>query len=342
VTLKTIAETVGVSRTTVSNAYNRPDQLAPELRDRILATARRLGYAGPDPAARRLRSGRRDTVGLLLTEGLSFAFTDPASVLLLQGIARATEDAGLAMLVVPERGDGVQDAVVDAFCLCSMPADHPNVAAAQERGVPLVVVDEPRLPGHAYVGVEDRRGARLAAQHLLELGHRRFAILAEPALQDGYSGPLTAEREAAASSVPYSERLGGYREALDAAGVDWDSVARIELPANLPEHGLAGGRLALAADERPTAVIAGTDQLALGVNEAAREAGLRVPEDLSVVGFDDIPGAAWSRPALTTVRQPLFEKGEIAGRLLTEGAADREVILPVELVVRGSTATASS
>jgi DNA-binding LacI/PurR family transcriptional regulator len=338
VTLKTIAEAVGVSRTTVSNAYNRPDQLAPELRDRILGTARALGYPGPDPAARRLRSGRRDTVGLLLTEGLSYAFTDPAAVMLLQGIAHATEEAGVAMLVVPERGGGVQDAVVDAFCLYSMEADHPNVTAAQERGIPLVVVDEPRLSGYAYVGIEDRLGARLAAEHLLELGHRRFAMLTERTQADGYVGPLTAEREAAASSMLYIERLGGYRDALAAVGIDWRSVPRFELPANLPERGLEGGRLALARNPRPTAVIAATDQLALGVLEAAREAGLRVPGDLSVVGFDDIPGAAWSRPGLTTIRQPLFEKGEIAGRLLTEGAADREVILPVELVVRGSTA----
>jgi DNA-binding LacI/PurR family transcriptional regulator len=337
VTLKTIAEAVGVSRTTVSNAYNRPDQLAPELRDRILGTARRLGYPGPDPAARRLRSGRRDAVGLLVTEGLSYTFTDPASVLLIQGIARATEDAGIALLVVPERG-GVEDAVVDAFCLYSLPAQHPNLAAVQERGVPLVVVDEPRVEGHAFVGIEDRRGARLAADHLLALGHRRFALLVDPTQLDGYAGPLTPEREASAVSMTFLERLGGYRDALEAAGIDWAAVPRFELPANVPERGLEGARLALATDPRPTALIAATDQLALGAIEAARVAGLRVPEDLSVVGFDDIPGAAWSRPALTTVRQPLFEKGEIAGRLLTEGASDREVILPVELVVRGSTA----
>jgi DNA-binding LacI/PurR family transcriptional regulator len=336
VTLNTIAEAVGVSRTTVSNAYNRPDQLAPELRERILATARRLGYAGPDPAARRLRSGRRDAVGLLLTEGLSYAFTDPAAVMLLQGIARATEDAGLALLVVPD-GGGVQDAVVDAFCLYSMEAGHPNVAAAEARGVPLVVVDEPRLEGHAFVGIEDRRGARLAAEHLLALGHRRFAMFCERTLLDGYAGPLTPEREAAATSMLYHERLGGYRDALVAGGIDWASVPRFELPANLPEHGLEGGRMALAADPLPTALIAGTDQLALGAIEAAREAGLRVPEDVSIVGFDDIPGATWSRPGLTTIRQPLFEKGEVAGRLLSAGAAPREVVLPVELVVRGST-----
>ena len=130
-TLMTIADAVGVSRTTVSNAYNRPDQLAPELRDRILGAARELGYAGPDPAARRLRSGRRDAVGLLVS---SRTFTDPASLMLLQGIARATEDAGVGLLLVPERG-GVRDAVVDALCLYSLPAEHPSVAAARECGV---------------------------------------------------------------------------------------------------------------------------------------------------------------------------------------------------------------
>jgi DNA-binding LacI/PurR family transcriptional regulator len=299
VTLKTIAETVGVSRTTVSNAYNRPDQLAPELRDRILSTARALGYAGPDPAARRLRSGRRDTVGLLFTDGLASAFADPAAVLLLQGIARATEGAGLAILVVPAGGSGVQDAVVDAFCLCSLAADHPHVTAARERGVPLVAVDRPRLPGHAYVGVEDRVGARLAAEHLLALGHRRFGVLTNGS----------------------AERLDGYREALEAAGAEWTAMPR----------------LAFGGHDGPTAVLAATDQLALEAVETARAAGVRVPEDLSVVGFDDIPGAAWS--GLTTVRQPLFEKGEIAGRMLTDGTAG-EVILPVELVVRGSTAQA--
>ena len=299
-TLKTIAETVGVSRTTVSNAYNRPDQLAPELRDRILDAARRMGYAGPDPAARRLRSGRRDAVGLVFTDGLASAFSDPAAVLLLQGIARATEGAGLAMLVVPAGGTGVQDAVVDAFCLCSMAADHPHVTAARERGLPLVAVDRPRLPGHAFVGIEDRLGARLAAEHLIGLGHRRFAVLTNGSV----------------------DRFEGYRDALDAVGADWEAMPH----------------LTLDGDGAPTAVIAATDRLALEAVDTARAAGLRVPEDLSVVGFDDIPGAAWS--GLTTVRQPLLEKGEAAGRLLAEGAGGREVILPVELVVRGSTAPA--
>jgi DNA-binding LacI/PurR family transcriptional regulator len=336
VTLQTIADALGVSRTTVSNAYNRPDQLAPALRERILATARELGYSGPDPAARRLRSGSRDVVGLLFTEELSYAFTDPAAVMLLQGIARATEAAGLSLLLVPEHGPGVrnavQDAVVDAFCIYSMPDGHPNVLAALERRLPVVVVDEPRIEHHAYIGIEDRRGARLVAEHLVGLGHRRFAVLCERHhLRTGNHG----------TELPYMinrERLEGYREALDAAGIDWPSVPMRELEANNPERGLEGGRSVLDADARPTAILAGTDQIALGVLEAARERGLAVPDDLSVVGFAGTPSAAWAQPALTTVRQPLLEKGELAGRLLIDDAPEREIILPVELVIRASTA----
>jgi DNA-binding LacI/PurR family transcriptional regulator len=262
--------------------------------------------------------------------------------MLLQGIARSTEAAGLALLLVPEHGRGirnaVQDAVVDAFCIYSMPESHPNVLAALERRVPMVVVDEPRLEGHAYVGIEDRRGARLAAEHLAGLGHRRFALLFERMRSDGYTGPLTPEREAASTHALNLERLAGYRDALEAAGIPWEEVIRHETPANRPERGLEGGRAVLAADPPPTAILAATDQLALGAMEAARERGLAIPGDLSVVGFDDVPGAAWAQPGLTTIHQPLLEKGELAGRLLIADAPDREVILPVELVVRGSTA----
>jgi DNA-binding LacI/PurR family transcriptional regulator len=343
VTLQTIADALGVSRTTVSNAYNRPDQLAPELRERVLQTARELGYSGPDPAARRLRSGRRDVVGLLLTERLSYAFTDPAAVSLLQGIARATEQAGLALLLIPEHGPGamnaVRDAVVDAFCIYSATADHPNVLAALERRLPMVVVDEPRLEGHPYIGIEDRAGTRRVAEHLVELGHRRVAVMSERTQGGDYAGPLTPQREATMMFHVNRQRLDGYREALEAAGIAWDALPKWEAPFNEIERGIEAGRALLAADPRPTAVLAATDLLAIGVLEAARELGLHVPADVSITGFDDIPGAAWTQPGLTTVRQPLIEKGEIAGRVLIgETTEARDIILPVELVVRGSTA----
>lgn len=337
VTLQTIADRLGVSRTTVSNAYNRPDQLAPELRDRIFAAAIDLGYSGPDPAARRLRSGRRDAVGLLFGEQLSYAFTDPAAVMLLQGISRATESVGVSMLLVPARGgqagSAVQDAVVSAFAVYCMPARHPSLVAALERRVPVVVIDEPRLDGHAYVGVEDRDGARLAAEHLVGLGHRRFAVVAERTLVGSPRGPLMA-------SGTVRTRLAGYEEALTAAGLDWRAVPVAEAPENRVERGAEATRDLLERHPETTAVLAVSDQLALGALAAARAIGRGVPDELSVVGFDDVPAASWSRPGLTTVRQPLLEKGEVAGRMLVDPDAPREVVLPIELVVRGSTAAA--
>ena len=348
VTLQTIAEHLGVSRTTVSNAYNRPDQLAPELRERVLATAAELGYTGPDPAARRLRSGGREAIGLLFTESLSYAFKHPGAVLFMQGFARATEEAGLAVLILPgfagrpgtphfgrERQAAVREAVVSGFCAYSLPEGDPDLAAAVERRLPLVVVDEPRTGEHTFVGIDDRAGARLAADHVAALGHRRIGVVSFRTTDDGYAGPLTPEREAACTYPVTAGRLAGWRDGLEAAGIPWPDVVKEERVLNAREEGAAGLRELLNREPAITAVLCATDQLALGVLAAARDAGR--PE-LSIVGFDDIP-AAEARD-LTTVRQPLLEKGLTAGRLLVDPPDDHgpeRIVLPVQLVPRGST-----
>ena len=340
VTLQTIADALGVSRTTVSNAYNRPDQLAPDLRERILARARELDYAGPDPAARRLRSGRREAFGLLFTDDLGYAFTDPAAVLLLQGVARVVEDAGTALLIVPtgERHaprELIRNAVVDGFCAYSFWDDHPALAAVLERRLNLVVVDEPYLPEHHFVGIDDRGGARDLARHVVGLGHRRVGILADRLAGDGFVGFADERRLAAATYRVTRERIAGYLEggvALDAATVAVQS-------GNSRDHGRAGAHALMDRAPDLTAVLATTDQLALGALDALRARGLDVPERVSLTGFDDVPEAAAADPPLTTVRQPLLRKGEEAGRLLVDAPAEpRRVLLPLELVVRASTA----
>jgi DNA-binding LacI/PurR family transcriptional regulator len=342
-TLQTIADALGVSRSTVSNAYNRPDQLNPELRERILATAAELGYSGPDPAARRLRTGRSDVIGLLFTEALSYAFTDPAAVGFLEGLAREAEAGGSALLLVPsppgaDAAAAVRDAVVDSLCIYSMADEQPSVRAALDRGLPTVIVEEPDVAGHAFVGIDDRTATRTVAEHVLALGHRRVAVLTDRLVADAYEGPVDAAREAAATFHIGRQRLAGFRDGLAAAGIDWATVHKEERPNEL-ERGVDAGHAVLAAEPRPTAILAATDQLALGALQAVRERGLAVPGDVSVAGFDDVPGAALA--GLTTVRQPLLEKGVQAARLLAElqaGGPPRRVMLPVELVVRGSTA----
>ncbi len=340
VTLATVAAAVGVSRMTVSNAYNRPDQLSPELRERVLAKAAELGYSGPDPIARTLSRGETGSIGLVLDYPLTLAFTDPASVGFLHGVAAGAEERGLGLTLVP-RIDGrhsalVRAALVDGFVLSCVPEDDPRMDVVEARRLPFVGVDFAPRPGLVRVNVDDRGGARSAAQHLAQLGHRRFGIV----LGLEAPGSTGAQAEAAATHHVERERLVGWREGLTAAGIDWDAVPVAAPPGKGIESGRLGAGLLLDRTERPTAILALSDMIAIGVMQGARERGISVPHQLSVAGFDDVPEAALADPPLTTIRQPHHKKGSEAVRLLVEGEAAQSVVLPTELVVRASTSPA--
>jgi len=346
-TLETIARRLGVSRATVSNAYNRPDQLSTRLRDQVLSAAAELGYAGPDPAARSLRRGRVGAVGYMLADQLSYAFSDPAVVAFLDGFAEVLEPEDTGLLILPggERGgpapEMVSNAVVDGLVSCGLPEDDPAFAAARARGIPLVVVDHPARRNEGVVRIDDQRGAVAAAQHLVDLGHRRIAVVTFELRRDRRVGMVDAERLASATWTVPRERFAGYRSALEAAGIEWTTVPIWECRYNGRRPGREAAAALLTRRPRPTAIIALSDELALGVIEGARDLGLTVPADLSVIGFDDTVVAAGSTPPLTTVRQPLRRKGQQAARRLLELQAGRPAVrsrrLPTELVVRGST-----
>jgi DNA-binding LacI/PurR family transcriptional regulator len=344
VTGATVARELGVSPSTVSNAYNRPDQLSAALRGQIFEVADRLGYAGPDPLGRNLRRRSAGALGVLFSERLSDAFADPAATAFLEGLSAAAEAAAYGLLLVPapadieEPGDPLASVSVDGLVVYSMPREHPLVAAALRRRLPAVTVDQPRVPGLPFVGIDDVGGARRAAEHLLGLGHRRFAVVALRLAVPARDARADRARQAAAVYAFSRARLRGYAAALGAAGLDWGGVPVEERAHNTVAAGRDAGRRLLDALPRPTAVLCMSDQLGVGVCEAAREAGLSVPGDLSVTGFDDAVSA--SVAGLTTVRQPLREKGEIAGRLLLRRLAGQPASsrrrLPTELVVRST------
>lgn len=345
-TLLTLARDLGVSRATVSNAYNRPDQLSPALRERILARAAELGFAGPDPMARGLRRGRVGAVGVLVDEGLSYAFSDPTAVLFLDGLARELQADGLGLLLHAARADGddfarIRDAAVDAWVVQSLPEDHPAVAAAQARGRPLVVLDQPALPGVPLVGIDDEAGGAAVVRHLLGLGHRRLTVLSMQLRPDGRSGPAEVSRQLTATYQVMRRRLAGAAGAAEDAGLAWADVPVVECTANDPELAARATTGLLTGPERPTAIVALSDQLALGALRAAAAAGLAVPDELSVTGFDDSPAAGSAEPPLTTVAQPLRERGEAVGALVRALLRGEQVTAPapapVGLVVRGST-----
>lgn len=349
-TIKDVAAALGLSVMTVSNAYNRPDQIAPATRERVLAEAKRLGYTGPHPTARSLRRRRTGVIGLLIPAPLSYTFSDPGTVLFTQGISLASEAARLGLLLLsgssPQDPAMVGDAAVDGIIAIAMPENDPLVATTLRRQLPLVLVDSAPYPGAWRVGIDDAAAALSAAEHLLELGHRRIGVIALGERRLGAAGPpgsLLELRDEAEHPIP-RDRLYGYAAALAGAGVSLAATSVYRCPHNTPEDGAAAAHSLLTGDPRPTALLVMSDQLAFGALNAARALGLRVPDDLSVVGFDDVPVAAWIEPALTTVRQDQMEKGRRAAELLLAslqgeiGDEPAEVVLPTALVIRASTA----
>jgi DNA-binding LacI/PurR family transcriptional regulator len=344
VRLRDVAARAGVSVGSASQAFGRPELVSDDVRTRVLAAAKALGYAGPDPAARRLRLGRAGALGLIFSERLRYQFTDPAATEFLRGVACGMEDAGMALVLIPDSrfrdatAATVRSADVDGFIVFSAVQNDPRVDAALARRLPVVTVDQPRDSPTPFVGIDDRAAARSAAEHLRQLGHERIAVLS-------FVGALDADGRLALDVS--AERLAGYRDGL---GQVWNEDAVRRCRPNVPEPARRATLELLRGAAPPTAILAMSDVFAFGALQAAAELGVAVPGGLSVVGFDDNPAAALATPPLTTVAQPHEEKGRRAAELVLQAIerggsfprGGRRTILPTDLVVRGSTAPRGS
>jgi len=347
-TLAKVAEVAGVSVSTASLAFSGAGPITPETRERVHQAAAQLGYTGPNPLGRQLRSGRSGIVGVVIGDSLGRAFRDPVSVQVLDGLVQVLGAAGLGVLLIPgtpRPGDAAPDAVdplvesaaMDvAVLVWGVLTDDPTLAALQRRAVPVVVGEGRPVEGAPVVAIEDRAGTAKAVRHLVELGHTRIAEIALPFGHGERSGPVDAARLAQADRTPTRNRLAGVRDVVEPV-LSW------ETPASLVEHGRDAAIEILGtwvpADERPTAIIAHSDLLAAGAVIAARELGLRVPEDVSIAGFDglDLP---WLSPdVLTSVTQPLTEKGAALGRAVIRLlAGDKPTTTTLEVhLVQGTT-----
>jgi DNA-binding LacI/PurR family transcriptional regulator len=345
VTLQTIADRLGVSRMTVSNAFSRPDQLSSELRQRILAVAEALGYVGPDPAARALARGTTGAIGVLLTDELQYAFTDEVATRLLGAIVEELAPTGLALTLLTSGGSDdmipARDVAMDGALVYSCHGESPARDWLLRRELPLVFVDQLPVAGITSINVDDRGGARAAAQHVVDLGHRRIDLLT---LRIQTPPGAEGDEWAPGRGHPQQERIIGWREVLHDAGIE-PTVAQART--NSEDDAVEAARTLLSVDDPPTAVLCFSDVVARGVIRAADELGRSVPENLSVVGFDDSLVARHGKPALTTVRQDVEEKGRLAAAALTAAIGHartgtkgriRHQVLPTELVVRDSTA----
>lgn len=333
-TIRDVARRARVSHQTVSRVINGHNSVAPPTRDRVLAVIRELEYV-PSAVARSLTSQRTHTLGMVTTDVSDHFFSEAVAgaeaearrrgyFLIIGSIEEGSEDdeRTYLRLMLERRVEGL---IVAVPRLRLAPDDL--LAETAARMPTVLVASDVELPGADLVDIDNRRGGADATEHLVSLGHRAIATI---------TGPL--DWPSARS------RLDGYRDALRKAGVPVDRG----LVEPCVDWGLESGRRAaerlLGAGARITAIFAQSDLLALGAIAALRSRGLRVPDDVSVVGFDDIAVASVFDPPLTTVRQPMREVGELAARLIGDRASGARQakgarhVLRAPLVVRGSAA----
>jgi DNA-binding LacI/PurR family transcriptional regulator len=337
VTIRDVARLAGVSPATVSQALNGRGRVDVRTRERVAQAATKLRYA-PNLNGRRLARRRAECVAVLQGRNMTTVFNDSFYRVVLCGMAEVTQARGYSLVFTPPPMDAASETSLDQVlghgaidgALVLGAVDAKLLLALRHRGLPLVLVDN-YLPGVDLPAVipDYQAGARAATEHLLGLGHRRIAVLG------------------AAVSYPFGwQTVEGYTEALTTAAIGADPalVRRTEISV---EAATAASRGLLALPEPPTALFAVTDAMAIGALRAARECGVRVPEQLAVVGMDDIEMSAYTDPPLTTVRIAKDAMGRLAaGWLISliEGEATSQAApaVPAELVVRGTCGAAAS
>lgn len=330
-TIAEVARAAGVGVGTVSRVLNDHPSVTTQTRARVRAAMAELDYR-PSPLARGLKRGTTHRIGVLV----SF-FTSPSAVERLRGLTQALVGSGYEIVLYPSEDEEQRAAHMDSLTgphqadgliLIALPPRDEEIAQLEASTLSIVQVADAPHPTFSSVVIDDVQGGRMAAEHLLELGHRRLAFVGDP--EDNPPHGFTSSRD----------RCDGFRARLREAG-----CAPPDRWIRTATHGTEeAARLArdlLADEDPPTAVFAASDTQALGVMLAARELGSRVPEDVSVLGFDDIEVAA--HVGLSTVRQPLHESGELAARVVLAALAkpDERTIehhqLPLEVVSRGTT-----
>jgi LacI family transcriptional regulator len=327
VTIFDVAREAGVSYATVSRVINNKEHVKPEKREAVVRAMTKLGYV-VNQQARSLAGGRSQVIGLLV-QGLESAYTAE----IIRGIDLELDAAQYDMMLYTTHRRRAREAayvtaitrgMADGLLLILPRNPEAYLELLRRQQFPYVLIDHQGIgEGGAAVGATNRRGGYDATRYLIELGHRRIGV-------------ITGVMDLGCAV----DRLDGYRAALAEFGIPEDP-ALISYGDFFRPAGFAGARALLSLPDPPTAIFASNDEMAFGVMDAARDHGLRIPDDLSIVGFDDIPQADMVYPGLTTVRQPLEQMGRVATQMLLRligdpaAPADR-VELPTELIFRHS------
>lgn len=343
VRLADVAKAAGVSQGTASNVFSRPDVVREEVRERVLTIARELGYGGPDIKGRLLRAGRVNAIGVAAVEPLAYFFDDPWARSLMTAIGEVCDASGTGIAVVSAMNEerlawNINSALVDGFILLCVEGGERLVELTRQRQLPFIAlalgIEDETIPA---IGIDNVSGGAVAARHLLQLGHRDIAILSIGDV-DGLVGLVVPERVDLEMEATPRDRMHGYWQAMAEYGIPREAVPIQGTLHDRPST-LTAMEALFSSDNPPTAILAMSDKVALFAIQWLAERGLKVPEDVSIIGFDGVPEAATSLPRLTTVAQPFAEIARRAVTAILENALpeDHEA-LDLELVVRDSTA----
>lgn len=331
-TIKDLAERAGVSKTAVSFAFNSPERISKETYERIMAIAQDLGYV-PDPVARGLARRKTQCVGILLPQSIASVFQNPYITELLRGVGEVCEKEKFSILVLsPLEGiftHAVYNAVVDGVIILGAASASAVQQVCRQRGLAYVTVDAGFSGDCINIGIDEEEASYQLARILLDAGHRRLCVCT---LQ-----PLSETLESSGSSETIRHRRQGIQRALDECGAGGE-VQYLEVGAAC-ESALAAARSILSQDQRPTGIFCMADVHAYGFYGAARELGLAIPRELSVVTFDNLPQSQLLHPRPTAVDQPGFQKGRFAAtelfKLLRTGEA-QSVVMDFQILKTGS------
>jgi len=334
-TIKDIADKAGVSKTSVSYAFNYPERLPKETVQKILDVAKELRYI-PNPIARSMISGRVGAIGILLPMPIPEIIPNPFMSEFLFGVSEVCASLGFSIMLIPPYEGSMEQAIgkamVDGFLTLGVEKNTEVMNILERRNVPYLMVDSEPIEGVPAVNIDDYQGAKDAMNYILEKGHRNIVIV-------GIKSESNRRYQEYVGTL--KTRIDGYLEALNKFNIRIDSnqVKLTECETTLESGKMMFNKI-WESDIKPTAIVAMCDISAIGIMTAAQESGIVIPNDLSIIGFDDISCASFVSPKLTTIRQPIYVKGELAVNTLIKcinGKKDiSHHVLPTKLIIRES------
>ncbi|UAA38262.1 LacI family DNA-binding transcriptional regulator [Paraneptunicella aestuarii] len=324
-TLKSIAQKLNVSSATVSNAFNRPDQLSKKRRNEILAACAELGYFGPNKAAQSLRKGKSNIVALVLSDNLEYMITDPVASTVITGVSSITEKHGIHLLLFAGSSDSINSVVdfVDGFICIGAPT-NPQIIKELNATDKKVVTMDFAIEGCASVMIDNQQAAYEIAKRAINSANDRIAILGLRLLDIEQTCRVYNLDDVLDYTVA-SHRLKGYLQAATESGVEIAHDRIWNIPESTQNTAVIAAREALSSNPQPNVLLCMSDRIALAALNEANRLGLRVPEDLRIVGFDGIEESRNCSPSLTTVCQHSEEKGRLIAEFFVNDTQEGQV-----------------